>query len=490
MPPRVVEPKINQCRLQNAETAVDSPLLGRHTYNDDGGCSRRVNDGEPLARFECGADDLATEPLTMPTSGFDPFCRANVGGGPVDSEIGLAPLVEVRMLNNSGVLESCVVFGWPACLHSSPTLQMGGHCRALTMPGTRRLCVAGGDGDECPTIAPTVAQPTPIAPTARAPTIVALPAPTTIPLPVMSTVLFPVPMTILRPTPTDISLPAPMVAPLPASGAVPPPAPSRVPFPVPKIVPLQSSTAVPLHAPSAAPPVVSFLAPTSVSPAAPTGVPPPVSETVPRSAPTAVLSPIPTTAPLHVPTAVPSTAPMPQPPPLPTAVPLSAPTALPMPRSAPDRTPPPALKVGSKARRRKILDSGGDGCHPGACVLQNFSPWLAEANEGLAVASGTLANGSEGFGWLCQVGVCYGPSVGHGLADSKIRFEFIDKVRVLNYDVSFFFFFWSWRHRPGRVHTSEVWEGPSRSPMVGAAPSTNREEQSLCYQYVGGGPEA
>ena len=87
--------------------------------------------------------------------------------------------------------------------------------------------------------------------------------------------------------------------------------------------------------------------------------------------------------------------------------------------------------------RLKMFDSGGDGWQSAVYVLQNLSS-LAEANEGLVVTSGTLANGSEGFDWLCLVDGCYELRVGGGLADSEIGFEFLDEVRVLNYGVSFF----------------------------------------------------
>ena len=42
---------------------------------------------------------------------------------------------------------------------------------------------------------------------------------------------------------------------------------------------------------------------------------------------------------------------------------------------------------------------------------------------------------------------------------------------------------------PGRVRTSEVLGGPSRSPTLGTVVTMNREEQSLCYQYVEDGLE-
>ena len=60
---------------------------------------------------------------------------------------------------------------------------------------------------------------------------------------------------------------------------------------------------------------------------------------------------------------------------------------------------------------------------------------LAESNEGVVVASGTLDSGSEGFDWLCLADGCYELTVGGGSADSEIGFEFLDEVRILNYVV-------------------------------------------------------
>ena len=113
----VVKPKIEQRHLQDFETAVDAPTAGHHTYDDDG-YFRRLEDGDPWARFEYGADDLTIEPPIMPTSvvvtsgtlaggseGFVWLCLADgcyeltVGGGSVDSEIGFEFLDEVRILD-------------------------------------------------------------------------------------------------------------------------------------------------------------------------------------------------------------------------------------------------------------------------------------------------------------------------------------------------------------------------------------------------------
>ena len=114
---RVAKPKIEQRRLQDSETVVDTPAAGNHTYDDDG-YFRRLEDGDPRAGFEYGADDLTVEPSAMPTGvvvtsgtlssgseGFDWLCLADgcyeltVGGGSADSEIGFEFLDEVCILN-------------------------------------------------------------------------------------------------------------------------------------------------------------------------------------------------------------------------------------------------------------------------------------------------------------------------------------------------------------------------------------------------------
>ena len=113
---RVVKPNIEQRRLQDFEAAVDAPAARHHTYDDDG-YFRRLEDGDPWAGFEYGADDLTIEPSAMPTSvvvtsgtlssgseGFDWLCLADgcyeltVGGGSADSEIGFEFLDEVCIL--------------------------------------------------------------------------------------------------------------------------------------------------------------------------------------------------------------------------------------------------------------------------------------------------------------------------------------------------------------------------------------------------------
>ena len=114
---RVAKPKIEQRRLQDSETVVDTPAAGNHTYDDDG-YFRRLADGDPWAGFEYGADDLKIEPSIMPTSvvvtsgtlaggseGFDWLCLADgcyeltVGGGSADSEIRFEFLDEVCILS-------------------------------------------------------------------------------------------------------------------------------------------------------------------------------------------------------------------------------------------------------------------------------------------------------------------------------------------------------------------------------------------------------
>ena len=82
--------------------------------------------------------------------------------------------------------------------------------------------------------------------------------------------------------------------------------------------------------------------------------------------------------------------------------------------------------------RLTMIDSGGDGWQSAVFVLQTSSS-LAESNEGVVVASGTLANGSEGSDWLCLVDGCYELTVGGGSTDSEIGFEFFDEVRILNH---------------------------------------------------------
>ena len=79
-----------------------------------------------------------------------------------------------------------------------------------------------------------------------------------------------------------------------------------------------------------------------------------------------------------------------------------------------------------------LFVSCGDGWLSAVYVLQNTSS-LADANEGVAT-SGTLASGSEGFDWLCLADGCYELSLCGGSADSEIGFEFLDEVRILNYD--------------------------------------------------------
>ena len=83
--------------------------------------------------------------------------------------------------------------------------------------------------------------------------------------------------------------------------------------------------------------------------------------------------------------------------------------------------------------RLKTFDSGGDGWQSAVYVLQNASS-LAEANEGVVVTTGTLASGSEGFGWLCLADGCHELSVGGGSANSEIGFQFLDEVRILDSD--------------------------------------------------------
>ena len=119
---RVVKPKLEHRRLQDFETAVDAPAAGHHTYDDDGYFCR-LEDGDPWAGFEYGADDLTIEPSIMPTSvvvtsgtlargseAFDWLGLADgcyeltVGGGSVDSKIGFEFPGEVRILNSYVVL--------------------------------------------------------------------------------------------------------------------------------------------------------------------------------------------------------------------------------------------------------------------------------------------------------------------------------------------------------------------------------------------------
>ena len=80
--------------------------------------------------------------------------------------------------------------------------------------------------------------------------------------------------------------------------------------------------------------------------------------------------------------------------------------------------------------RLKMYDSGGDGWQSAVYELQNPSS-LTESNEGVVVASGTLASGFEGSDWLCLTDGCYELIVGGGSADSEIGFEFLDEVRIL-----------------------------------------------------------
>ena len=74
-----------------------------------------------------------------------------------------------------------------------------------------------------------------------------------------------------------------------------------------------------------------------------------------------------------------------------------------------------------------MFDSGGDGWQAATYVLYTSSS-LADSNEGVVVASGTLDDGSEGSDWLCLTDVCYELVVGGGSADSEIGFEFVDEV--------------------------------------------------------------
>ena len=100
--------------------------------------------------------------------------------------------------------------------------------------------------------------------------------------------------------------------------------------------------------------------------------------------------------------------------------------------------------------RLKMYDSGDDGWQSAVHALRPVvnledgepCPGFEHGADDLTLApsvmptgvvtSGTLSSGSEGFDWLCLADGCYELTVGGGSAESEIRFEFVDEVRILN----------------------------------------------------------
>ena len=104
-------------------------------------------------------------------------------------------------------------------------------------------------------------------------------------------------------------------------------------------------------------------------------------------------------------------------------MPSSAPTAAPTPVPSPD------CADGTSIYRLRLFDSGADGWGGATFVLRNStdaSPSVV--GEGAFVTSGTLSAGSEGTSWLCLADGCYELSLGGGVADSEISYEFVDEL--------------------------------------------------------------
>ena len=72
-------------------------------------------------------------------------------------------------------------------------------------------------------------------------------------------------------------------------------------------------------------------------------------------------------------------------------------------------------------------DSGGDGWQGATYQIFNSTSYSATA-EGIALASGTLADGYSGLAWICLANGCYEISVSGGTAESEIGFEFLDEI--------------------------------------------------------------
>ena len=119
-----------------------------------------------------------------------------------------------------------------------------------------------------------------------------------------------------------------------------------------------------------------------------------------------------TTAPTPLPTPIPS--------PLPTVTPVpSTPAPSPLPSAVP--TPAPSLwcPTGTPIYRIYVADAGGDGWQGGTYSVYDSSS-VAESDDGSLIMSGTFADGSEGFEWICLANGCYAVTVGGGSAPSEI----------------------------------------------------------------------
>ena len=162
----------------------------------------------------------------------------------------------------------------------------------------------------------------------------------------------------------------------------------------------------------------------------------PVPTAVPIPAPTMVPIPAPTAVPIPAPTAVPIPAPTPVPMLAPTAVPIPAPSRVPtlLPTSAPTLLPSPAPSndciSGTSTYRLRLYDSGGNGWEGTTYTVTNSTSYT-KTGERIAIATGTLADGSESLEWLCLADECYELVVSGGDALSEVGFECVSVSTVI-----------------------------------------------------------
>ena len=115
-----------------------------------------------------------------------------------------------------------------------------------------------------------------------------------------------------------------------------------------------------------------------------------------------------------------------------------------------------------------LFDSGGDGWQGATYSIVNSSSLGTTTDEESGVvthASGTLADGAQGYDWLCLPDGCYELLVSGGSAISEVGFEFLDEVGGHFQDLA----------APYADHfcvaAGDVFDHPTASPSVSVTPT-------------------